>query len=217
MPFFALSSAFHASAGRLASLPASQLGSALGLGGGLGGVHSLCAHGVEIGFSHFSRLLGSLVGAFVGVVGSGDSRLHQSHGAFRAGGGVLDGVVHQGQHLLLAVGQVGFGGLGEIGTSAGHDVIDMAAVRSGLFGSGLQQAGLQSQQLLRVLDRQRGGGRFGGFAQRGLCDLQVQLDELLDAFEGLGGEAEQGLDAGLLGGHELISGEGGGHENLLRG
>jgi hypothetical protein len=28
-------------------------------------------------------------------------------------------------------------------------------------------------------------GRLGGFGQRGLGDLQVQLDQLLDAFEGL--------------------------------
>ena len=83
----------------------------------------------------------------------------------------------------------------------------MAAVGGGLLGGRLQQAGLQGQQLLRVLDRQRGLGGFGGFAQRGLGDLQVQLDQLLDAFEGLGGQAEQGFDVGLLGGDELFSGQ----------
>ena len=66
----------------------------------------------------------------------------------------------------------------------------MAAVGGGLLGSRLQQRGLQGQQFLRILHRQRGGGGFGNFAQRGLGDLQVQFDEFFDALEGLVGQAE---------------------------
>jgi hypothetical protein len=85
----------------------------------------------------------------------------------------------------------------------------VAAVGGGLLGGRLQHRGLQRHQLLRVLDRQRSLGGLGGLGQRGLGDLQVQLDELLDAFEGLVGQAEEGLDIGLVGGDQLFSGEGG--------
>jgi hypothetical protein len=37
--------------------------------------------------------------------------------------------------------------------------------------------------------------------------LQVQFDELLDAFEGLVGQAEEGFDIGLVGGNNLFSGQ----------
>jgi hypothetical protein len=42
------------------------------------------------------------------------------------------------------------------------------------------------------------------FGEHGLGDLHVQLDELLDAFEGLVGETEEGFDVGLLGSHHLF-------------
>jgi len=73
---------------------------------------------------------------------------------------------------------------------------------------------LQGEQLLRVLDRHGGLGRVGGFAQGGLGDLQVQLDELLDAFESLVGQTEQGFDVGLVGGNDLFSGEEGAIPNI---
>jgi hypothetical protein len=67
---------------------------------------------------------------------------------------------------------------------------------------------------LRVLDGQHGGAGLGGFADGAARDLQVQLDELFHAFEGLLGQAEEGLDVGLLGGDDLVSGEVG-HGELL--
>ena len=91
--------------------------------------------------------------------------------------------------------------------------IQVAAVRGGLFGGRLQQAGLQGQELLCVLGRQGGLGVFGGFADRGARHLQVQFDELLDAFERLVGQAEEGFDVGLLGGDNLVSGQ---HDEGLR-
>jgi hypothetical protein len=90
----------------------------------------------------------------------------------------------------------------------------VAAVRGGLLGSRLEQARLQGQQLLRVLDRQRGLGVRGGFGHRRLGDLEVELDQLLDAFERRVGQVEQGLDVGLLGAHDLFNGD---HLGLLDG
>ena len=60
---------------------------------------------------------------------------------------------------------------------------------------------------LRVLHGQRGAGRLGDFTDGGLGDLQVQLNELLDAFEGFVGETEEGLDIGALGGGDLFGGQ----------
>ena len=48
---------------------------------------------------------------------------------------------------------------------------------------------------------------LGGFAQGGLGGGHVQLDELLDAFESLGGQAEEGFDGGFLRGQDLFSGQ----------
>jgi hypothetical protein len=66
---------------------------------------------------------------------------------------------------------------------------------------------LQGQQFLRVLDAEDRLGGAGGFGQGGLGGGEVQLDELLDAFEGLGGQAEEGFDGGFLRGQDLFSGQ----------
>ena len=47
----------------------------------------------------------------------------------------------------------------------------------------------------------------GGFGHRGLGGRDVQLDELLDAFERLAGQAEEGVDVGLLGVDDLFDGD----------
>jgi hypothetical protein len=60
---------------------------------------------------------------------------------------------------------------------------------------------------LRVLDGQRGLGRLRGFSHRGLGGREVELDQLLDAFERLAGEAEKGVDVGLLGVDDLFDGD----------
>jgi hypothetical protein len=60
---------------------------------------------------------------------------------------------------------------------------------------------------LRVLDRQGGLGVRGGIGDRRLGDLQVQLDQLLDAFEGGAGEAEKGFDVALLDIDDLFNGD----------
>jgi hypothetical protein len=65
---------------------------------------------------------------------------------------------------------------------------------------------MQREQLLRVLDRQRGLGVLGSLGEAGLGDLQVQFDELFHAVEGLLGQAEEGFDIALLSGDDLFSG-----------
>ena len=98
-----------------------------------------------------------------------------------------------------------FGGdLLELGLGDGDDVIHLAAVGGGLVSGGLQQAGLQGQQRLRILHRQRGKAGFGRVAEAGLDDLQIERGELLDAFERLGGEAQHNFEVGLVGGGELF-------------
>jgi hypothetical protein len=47
---------------------------------------------------------------------------------------------------------------------------------------------------------------LAGFADRVLRDLQVQLDKLLDAFEGGARQAEQRFDVALLGADDLFNG-----------
>ena len=75
----------------------------------------------------------------------------------------------------------------------------MGTMGCGLFCGRLQQAGLQGQQFLRVLDRQGGLGGLCCFAHGGLGHLQVQFDELFDAFESLVGQAKEGFDRGFVG------------------
>jgi uncharacterized repeat protein (TIGR03806 family) len=101
----------------------------------------------------------------------------------------------------------GFEGLAEFGAGARGDVIQVTAVGGGLFSQRLEQAGLQGQQFLGVLDAQDGLGVGGGFVQGGLGGGHVQFDELFDAFEGLVGQAEQGFDVGFVGGQDLFSGQ----------
>ena len=153
---------------------------------------------VEVGFSDIGGLLHGLLHRFQGVRASGDGALEHGNSGLAASRGVLGGVVDDGQELLL-----GFGGLrleraAEFGTGARRDVVQVAAVGGGLLSQGLEHRGLQGQQFLRVLDAQQGLGRAGGFGQGGLGGGQVQLDELLDAFECLAGQTEQGFDGGFL-------------------
>jgi hypothetical protein len=147
---------------------------------------------------------------FERVVGSGDSRLDQRDGVLGAGRGVLHSGVDQGAELGLGVGSGGFGNAADFGAGRSGDVVQLAAVGSGLFSGRLQHAGLQREQFLGVLDRECGAGCVGDFAERGLRDLQVQLDQLFDAREGLAGQTQQGFGGGLVGGGDLFDGQHGG-------
>jgi len=89
----------------------------------------------------------------------------------------------------------------------------VAAVGQGLFSQGLEQAGLQRQQLLRLLGGQHGLGVGIGFRQSGARGGHVQFDELFNAFESLAGQAENGFEVGLLSGQNLFLRQG--HEELL--
>jgi len=62
---------------------------------------------------------------------------------------------------------------------------------------------LQVEQFLGVLDAQQGLGVVGGLGQRSLGGLQVEFNQFLDAFEGLLGQTEEGLDLGFLGGDDF--------------
>ncbi|MGC3984202.1 MAG: hypothetical protein QM777_05455 [Pseudorhodoferax sp.] len=46
-----------------------------------------------------------------------------------------------------------------------------------------------------------------GFGQGGLGSGDVQFDQLFDAFEGLGSQAEQQFEVGFVGGNDLVSGQ----------
>src|SRR5207244_1396510 len=158
---------------------------------------------LEVGFGHFSGLLGSLLRAFERVVRSGDSRLDQRDGVFGAGRSVLHGRVDQRAELGLRVGGGGFGNGADFGAGGGSDVVQLAAVGSGLFSGRLQHAGVQREQLLGVFRRQRGAGRVGNFAERRLGNLHVQLDDFFDTGKRLGGQTQQGLGGGLVGRGDL--------------
>ena len=119
---------------------------------------AVVGHGVEVGFGDVGGLLDSLLDRFQGVVAGGNGALEHGDGGFAAGGCVLGGVVHDGQELLLGVGGLAFESLAELGAGAGSDVVQVTAVSGGLLGQGLEQGGLQGQQLLRVLD---GSGGIG--------------------------------------------------------
>src|SRR2546423_13269792 len=81
--------------------PPSASGSALRLGRALRGLDRGLRDGLEVGFGDVGSLLGSLVHAFVRVVGGGDGRLHQRDGILGAGRGVLDGGgAHRPERLL---------------------------------------------------------------------------------------------------------------------
>src|SRR5262245_37525445 len=75
---------------RCVSVPS---GRALALAAGLGGLLRGVGHGVAVGVGDVGRLLGRLLNALVGIVGGGDGRLDQRHGALRASRGVLDRAV----------------------------------------------------------------------------------------------------------------------------
>ena len=65
----------------------------------------------------------------------------------------------------------------------------------------------QREEFLRVLHRQRALCVFLAFGQRGLHDLKVQFDQLLDAFERLVREAEQRVEVGFLCSGDLLGGQ----------
>ncbi|MDT4847919.1 hypothetical protein FQZ97_819960 [compost metagenome] len=67
---------------------------------------------------------------------------------------------------------------------------------------------MQRQQLLGVLDAQGGLDGALGFGQGGLGSGHVQFDQLFNAFESLGGQAEQGFEVCFLSGEDLVSGQG---------
>jgi hypothetical protein len=161
-------------------------------------------------------LLAGLLHAFESVVGSGDGRLHQRDGVLGAGGRVLDGVVDDRHELRLRIGSGRFGDTADFGAGRGGDFIHQAAIGGGLLGGGLDQAGLQGQQLLRVLDRQGGLDRRRSFGQGGLGDLGVQLDQLLDAFEGEAGKAEE-VSTLACGRNDLVSGHHEGSPGVMGG
>jgi hypothetical protein len=92
------------------------------------------------------------------------------------------------------------------GAGRGSDVIDGAAVGGRLLAGGLEQALLQRDQLVRVLDGQGGLGRLRGFGHRDLGGRDVEFDQLLDAFEDGATEAVQRGDVGLLGVDDLFNG-----------
>ena len=87
----------------------------------------------------------------------------------------------------------------------------MTAVGGGFLGQGLHQAGLQGQEFLGVFDAQNGFGMVGRLVQGGFGSLHIEFDQLLDAFEGLVGQAEHGFDGSFLRGNNLINGQ---HNNL---
>jgi hypothetical protein len=58
---------------------------------------------------------------------------------------------------------------------------------------------------LRILDRQRGTNRVGGFGPGALRRRDIQRDELLDALERLALQADEDFEIGLVGAHELFS------------
>ena len=160
---------------------------------------------LEVGFGDVGGLLGGLLDAFHRVGGGGDGRLDQRGGGLGTGRGVLHGGVDGRGELGLGGSSLGFGDLGHFGVRGGGDVVQMAAVGGGLLGDvGLQQAGLQREQFLGILGAEGGDRGALHFAQRSLGDLQVQLDELLDAFERLVGQVEQRFEVGFLGGNDLF-------------
>ena len=87
------------------------------------------------------------------------------------------------------------------------DVIQVTAVGSGLFGQGLEQARLQGQQFLGILDAHHGLGMVAGFSQGSLGSGQIEFDNLLDAFKRLARQAEQGFDIGFVGSNDLFNGQ----------
>ncbi|SPA04202.1 hypothetical protein CBM2625_A100200 [Cupriavidus taiwanensis] len=181
-----------------------RAGRGAGLLGSLGGSRG---SGLEVGFSDFDRLLGRLLHRLVGVVGSGDRRLHDGHGRLRTGRGVLGEVLDQCLHVLRAFGQLGLGHLGEFALGFRSDLVQVTGVGQGLFGDRLHGCGLEGQQFLRILGRQRFLGVFHVFGEGGLDDLQVQFDKLFDAFKRLGGQAEQRFEVSLLCCCDLFRGE----------
>ena len=152
-----------------------------GLGGALGGVHGGGLHGLEVGFGHIGGLLDGLLHRFEGVVGGSHGALHDGDGGFRAGRCVLGGAVDQADEGLLGFSGLGFESLREFGAGALGDVVQVTAVGSGLFSQGLEQAGLQRQQLLGVLDAQGGLGGALGFDQG--CDRVSRGGSLLSRLQ----------------------------------
>jgi hypothetical protein len=63
------------------------------------------------------------------------------------------------------------------------------------------------QGLLAVFHRQRALSIFLAFRERGFHNLEVQFDQLLDAFKCFGRQAEQCVEVGFLGCGELLRGQ----------
>ena len=108
---------------------------------------------------------------------------------------------------MLGFGHFAFSGLLEMAAGAGGDFIQVAVVLNHFLGQGLEQAGLQGEQLLGVFHAQGGLGVLLRIGQGRLGGDQVQFDELLHAGESLVGQADQGFEVGLVGRDHLFRGQ----------
>jgi hypothetical protein len=87
----------------------------------------------------------------------------------------------------------------------------VTAVGSGLLGQGLEQAGLQGQQLLCVLHAQTAWAVPAASVRAALEAVTFSSTSFSHAFERLGGQAKQGFDVGFVGCQDLFSGQ---HGNI---
>ena len=172
----------------------------------LAAVHGGVGHGVE-GFGHVAGICFDGLWTDSKALLAADGALHHGDSGFGAGRSVLCSAVHQVGEGLLCVSGLGFESLAEFSASARSNVVGGGCKRQS-FQPGLEQAGLQGQQLFAR-----------SFTPSTACvcwRLQSGLHAKRSrsirpafphAFEYLGGQAEQGFDVGFVGCQDLFCGQ----------
>ncbi len=141
----------------------------------------------EVAFCDLDGLLARLVNGFVRGVGGSDGRLHHGDSRFRTCRCVLRDVFDERLHLAVLLFVLLFSDAGEFTLRCRDDFIQVAAIRQRLFRPPAAR-GLPAAPAIpaRQLHRQHALRVFLAFSQRRLHNLQVQLNQLFDAFKCFG-------------------------------
>lgn len=152
------------------------------------------------------ELLGSLASRFVRGVGCRKRRVPCCYRAFAAGRCILCQAFDKALCVFLGFLELRGGRARKFGLGSREDFMHVTAVCRGLFRCRLRQASREGQQFARIFHRDCLAQDFLRFGQRGLADLQIQGNQLFYACERLVRKAEQGFQAGLLCGDQLLGG-----------
>src|SRR5690606_18213480 len=146
----------------------------------------------------------NLSGRLKRAVGGRQRALHQSDSTFGTGGSILGQLIYRVINLTLSLGDLLFGKLAQAGLQTCNDVIDMLAVGRDLLRAGLNQIRSEVDGFLDVTHFKSFLSLLHCFVERGTCNFEVQVDQLLETIEYRFLECEEVIDRGSLVGEKML-------------